>query len=59
MVAHIGEKQDRLSYWLRALVARRGINTAVVALANKNARGALAMIHEEQTYDVTKMCGAA
>ena len=59
VVAHIGEKQDRLSCWLRALVARRGMNKAVVALANKNARMAFAIIHKEQTYDVTKMCGQA
>ena len=59
VVAHIGEKQDRRSCWLRALVARRGMKTAVVALANKNARVAFAMVHEEQTYDVTKMCGLA
>jgi transposase len=56
VVAQVGEKQDRLSCWLRALVARRGMNKAVVALANKNARVAFAMIHEDQTYDVTKMC---
>jgi transposase len=58
VVAHLGEKQDRLSGWLRSLVARRGINKAVVALANKNARVAFALMHEEQPYDVTKMCGA-
>jgi len=56
VVAHLGEKQDRLSCWLRRLVARRGMNKAVVALANKNARVAFALIHGEQPYDVTKMC---
>ena len=44
-VAHLGEKQDRLSCWLRSLVARRGMNKAVVALVNKNARVAFALIH--------------
>ncbi len=57
VVAHLGEKPDRLSCWLRSLVARRGMNKAVVALANKNARVAFALMHEEQPYDVTKMCG--
>jgi transposase len=56
VVAHLGEKQDRLSRWLRTLVARRGMNKAVVALANKNARVAFALMHEDQPYDVTKMC---
>ena len=32
---------------------------AVVALANKNARVAFALMHRDQPYDVTKMCGAA
>jgi len=35
------------------------MNKAVVALANKNARVAFALIHEDQPYDVTKMCHAA
>jgi hypothetical protein len=30
----------------------------VVALANKNARVAFAIISHEQTYDVTNVCGA-
>ena len=59
VVAQVGEKQDRLSHWLRGLVARRGMNTAVVALANKNARVAFALMHQDQSYDVTKMCRAA
>ena len=59
VVSHLGEKQDRLSRWLRTLVTRRGTNKAVVALANKNARVAFALMHEDQPYDVTKMCGAA
>ena len=29
---------------------------AVVALENKNTRVAFAMIHKDQTYDVTKVC---
>jgi transposase len=58
VVAQVGEKPDALSGWLRRLVARRGINKAVVALANKNARVAFALIHGEQPYEVTKMCQA-
>ena len=58
VVSHIGEKQDRLNCWLRRLVPRRGMNKAVVALANKNARMAFALIHKDEPYDVTKLCGA-
>ena len=58
VVSHLGEQQDRLSCWLRRLVARRGRNKAVVALANKNARMALALIPKDEPYDVTKLCGA-
>lgn len=34
----LGNKKDRISCWLRQLIERRGINKAVVALANKQAR---------------------
>ncbi len=59
VITHVGEKPDPLSCWLRDLVARRGMNKAVVALANKNARVAFAIMNGEQPYDVTKMCQAA
>jgi transposase len=58
VVRQVGEKPDRLSCWIRRLVARRGMNKAVVALANKNARMAFALIYNDQPYDVPKMCGA-
>ncbi|HEC06054.1 MAG TPA: IS110 family transposase [Thiolapillus brandeum] len=38
VVARAGSKRDRLSRWVMTLVARRGHNKAVVALANKMAR---------------------
>ena len=41
---------------LNNVVRRRGMNKAVVTLANKNACVAFAIIHEDQTYDVTKVC---
>ena len=59
MITHVDEKPDRLSCWLRDLVARRGMIKAVVALANKNARGAFAIMNGEQPHDVTKVCQAA
>ena len=59
VITHSREKQDPVSRWVHRLVERRGTNKAVVALANKNARVAFALIHEDQPYDVTKMCRAA
>ena len=59
VITHSREKQDPVSRWVHRLVERRGMNKAVVALANKNARVAFALIHEDQPYDVTKMCHAA
>lgn len=43
-IYHLGDKQDAQSRWLRALVARRGVNIASVALAHKNARQAWAIL---------------
>jgi len=44
VISHLGDKPDRQSIWLRALVARAGVNKAAVALANKNARMAWAIM---------------
>jgi transposase len=38
VLRHVAGKTDPLSGWLQQLIARRGMNRAVVALANKNAR---------------------
>jgi transposase len=43
-------RDDARSKWLRALVARRGFNRAVVALANKTARIAWALLTRRETY---------
>lgn len=43
-IRHLGDKDDVQSRWLRALVERRGKNRAAVALANKNARQAWAIL---------------
>lgn len=44
VIRHLGDKQDAQSRWLRELIARRGKNKAAVALANKNARHAWAIL---------------
>lgn len=38
VLRHVAGKTDPLSRWLQQLIARRGMNRAAVALANKNAR---------------------
>lgn len=44
-------KDDRLSQWVTSLAARRHPNVAAVALANKTARIAWAMLRNETNYD--------
>jgi transposase len=44
------DKTDRRSLWIKALVQRRGINCAAVALANKNARIVWALLARGETY---------
>ena len=48
VIRHLGNKQDRVSCWIRQLIARRGMNKAVVALANKQARWAWAVMAQAQ-----------
>jgi len=48
VIRHLGDKQDRVSCWIRQLIARRGMNKAVVALANKQARWAWAVMAQAQ-----------
>jgi transposase len=43
-------KDDRLSRWIKRLVAERGVNKATVALANKMARIGWAILRHNATY---------
>lgn len=45
------KKEDKLSIWLKQIEARKGTNIAVVALANKNARTAWALVHGNCDYN--------
>lgn len=49
-VCAAGKKTDRRSRWINALVMRRNKNIATVALANKNARIAWAMLRRNENY---------
>ena len=42
--------QPALSKWLKDLAARRGLNRAIVALANKTARIAWALLTRKEEY---------
>ena len=53
-VARVNEGKTQPDRWLARLLARRNKNIAAVALANKNARVAWALLaHPEQRYDAT------
>lgn len=50
VVMHIKDKEDELSCWIRKLLETKSFNTAVVAVANKLVRMALAMLKSGQIY---------
>jgi transposase len=50
VVYRLSNHHDRRSQWLKAVVARRGVNRGVVALANKTARIAWAILVRGHEY---------
>ena len=52
VVARLGDKRDRISCWLRALIERRGYLRAVVALAARNARLIWTLLSKGEDYRV-------
>jgi transposase len=50
-VAAAKHKEDRLSRWITGIANRSHMNVAAVALANKNARMAWAMLRNKTDYD--------
>ncbi|REF28589.1 hypothetical protein BDD26_3525 [Xenorhabdus cabanillasii] len=44
------ERCNGLQHWLKGVIARSGLNKAAVALANKNARIAWALINQQSEY---------
>lgn len=59
VAARVTDKTDPVSRWLANLIARRGMNKACVALANKNARIAFALIASGKAYQVARAGGGA
>lgn len=51
VLRHTKDKQDNASQWIQRLMARKHANVVVVALANKTARIAWALVHKNQSYD--------
>ena len=47
----VKDRDDALSQWLNTLTARKHVNVATVALANKTARVAWAIMHNDTAYD--------
>lgn len=47
----VNKKTDKQSLWLKNLIIRRGKNKAVVALANKIARTAWALVNQDTIYN--------
>lgn len=52
VILHAHKKSDALSRWVTELIQRRGRNKAVVALANKLARVAWALLKHQQNYQL-------
>lgn len=44
VISRLAKRGDRRSLWLKGIVARRGFNKALIALANKTARIAWALL---------------
>src|SRR5215470_5335123 len=50
VISHVRDKPDAKSAWIRQLVTRIGVNKACVAVANKMARVAWALLHTGEQY---------
>jgi len=51
VLCHLKDKDDELSQWVRRLSASKHANVVTVALANKTARVAWALVRNDATYD--------
>ena len=57
VLRHAKNRDDELSQWLKALSARKHANVVTVALANKTARVAWAMVRNDMAYDPKLVAG--
>jgi len=58
VLRHAKNRDDGLSQWLKALSARKHVNVVTVALANKTARVAWAIVHNDTAYDPELVAGS-
>ncbi len=58
-IRHAKGKDDALSRWVNNLLARKHVNVVTVALANKTARIAWAIVRNEVAYDPAMVAGGA
>ena len=54
VIRHAKKRDDHLSRWVNELTCRKHVNVATVALANKTARIAWALVYHEVGYDPAK-----
>jgi len=54
VMRHAKNRDDNLSRWVNELASRKHVNVATVALANKTARIAWALVYNEAGYDPAK-----
>jgi transposase len=52
VLRYVDKKQDHSSRWAKALMQRRGINIAAVAMANKMARTVYALLSKGERYNI-------
>jgi len=58
VLRHARDRDDGLSQWLKGLTARKHVNVVTVALANKTARVAWAMVRNDTPYDPKLVAGS-
>ena len=51
VMRHAKNRDDNLSQWINELATRKHVNVATVALANKTARVAWALVNKDMNYD--------
>lgn len=51
VIRHVADKNDSLSQWIKGLQARKHTNIVTVALANKTARIAWAIVHNDDDFN--------
>lgn len=57
VIRHARDYEDPFSRWINRLLARKHVNVATVALANKTARLAWALIRYDRDYDPQRAVG--